>query len=377
MRLSRSIVGPEEQAAVRRILALGFLGTGPETQALERELAEYLGGGVEVACVNTGTAALHLALQACGLGADDEVLVPSLTFVASFQAIAATGATPVACDINPENGLLDLADAARRLTPRTRAVMPVHYASHCGDLDKILAFGKRHGLRVIEDAAHSFGCTYQGSKVGTLGDVACFSFDGIKNITCGEGGAVVSRDPEVMRRVRDARLLGVERDTENRYQRQRSWDFDVTEQGWRYHMSDIMAAIGRVQLRRLEGEFKPRRVRSARLYREQLANVPGVRFLATNLEAVVPHIQPVLILDGRRDAVRQTLMEAGIETGIHYKPNHLLKKFGGGTVSLPAVEQIYCQLLTLPRHPDITDQDVEQVVLHLRRAVGHVAATVA
>src|SRR5258708_27438917 len=166
MRVSRSIVGRAEQEAVARVLEVGFLGTGPETQAFENELRAFLGGEAGVACVNTGTAALHLALQALGLGSGDEVLVPSLTFVASFQAIAATGATPVACDVRAETGLLDLDDAARRGTPPTRAVMPVHYASSCGDLDAVYALAKERRLRVVEDAAHAFGCAYGGRRSG-------------------------------------------------------------------------------------------------------------------------------------------------------------------------------------------------------------------
>lgn len=349
--------------AVQAVLAGGFLGTGPETEAFEQDLATFLGGGVSVVCVNTGTAALHLALQACGIGAEDEVLVPSLTYVASFQAVSATGATPVACDVRMVDGLLDLADAAARITPRTKAVMPVHYASNPGDLEALYAFGRQHGLRVIEDAAHAFGCEQQGRKIGSFGDVACFSFDGIKNITSGEGGAVVTSDAQVVQRVQDARLLGVEKDTEMRYRRERSWDFDVGEQGWRYHMSDVMAAIGRAQLRRFIPEFKPARVALAKRYRERLAGWAGVSLFASEPGPMVPHIQPVRILAGRRDMVRSKLEAEGIQTGIHYKPNHLLTKYhppDGGP--LPVAEQLYGELLTLPLHPGVSLGDADRVV---------------
>lgn len=369
MRLSKSVIGTLEQQAVHEVLERGFLGTGTETQAFERELAAYLGGEMQVVCTNTGTAALQLALQACEIGTGDEVLVPSLTFVATFQAISATGAVPVACDVEETTGLMDLEDAGRRITTRTKAIMPVHYASAVGDLDAIYGFGKMHGLRVVEDAAHAFGCTYKGKKIGSFGEVACFSFDGIKNITSGEGGAIVSGNPEIIRRIQDARLLGVEKDTEKRYQRQRSWDFDVIEQGWRFHMSDIMAAIGRVQLRRFETEFRPKRVALARAYRESLSPLPDVRFFEAEIGAVVPHIQPVRILGGKRDQVRQALSDAKIETGIHYKPNHLLSKYGGGKISLPVTEQLYSEILTLPLHPDLSGEDVETVVDVVKRAL--------
>lgn len=361
IRLSRSIVSHAEIAAAGAVLDRGFLGMGVEVQRFEEELSAYL-GGQQVACVNTGTSALHLALQAIGVGVGDEVLVPTLTYVASFQAIAATGAKPVACDVRAIDGLLDLEDAEQRVTSKTRAIMPVHYASFVGDLDAVYAFAKKFKLRVIEDAAHAFGCTYGGRRIGNFGDVVCFSFDGIKNITSGEGGAVVSADSEVMARVRDARLLGVERDSEKRYRGERSWDFEVTAQGWRYHMSDIMAAIGRVQLRRFEFEFKPRRRELLALYRQALDGVPGLTLFKSDSECVVPHILPVRILDGRRDRIRQALEEAGIQTGIHYKPNHLLDYFCGGRTSLPVAEKLFGELLTLPIHPGISDDECDFVI---------------
>ena len=245
LRLSKPDLTAAESSAVQRPLDNAFLGMGAEVKAFEQELEAYLGR--PVACVANGTAALQLALEACGIGPGDEVLVQSLTYVASFQAIAATGATAVACDIREESCTLDVEDAARRITGRTRVVMPVHYAGAVGTLDEIYRFAQGHGLRVVEDAAHAFGSAYAGRPVGGSGDVACFSFDGIKNITSGEGGCVVSDDATVLARVRDARLLGVENDTAARFSGQRSWSFDVRAQGWRYHMSDIMAAIGRAQ----------------------------------------------------------------------------------------------------------------------------------
>jgi dTDP-4-amino-4,6-dideoxygalactose transaminase len=362
LRLSRSIVGVDEAAAVSRvILEDGYLGMGSEVQAFERELAVYLGVPPEqVTCVNSGTAAVHLALSAV-LQPGDEVLVQSLTFVATFQAITAAGGVPVPCEVRPETLTLDLEDARRRLTPHTKAVVPVHYASNLGDLDSIYAFAREHGLRVIEDAAHAFGCTYRGKRVGSFGDIACFSFDGIKNITSGEGGAIVTADPVVGQIVRDARLLGVEKDTEMRYRGERSWEFDVSRQGWRYHMSNLFAAIGRAQLRRLDGEFAPRRVALAQHYRERLGGVPGIRLLDTELGPVVPHIQPVRVLDGLRDGLFDALNAARIQTGIHYKPNHLLTRYGGGRVSLPTTEQLYRELLSLPLHPGLEIADVDLV----------------
>ena len=362
IRLSRSVVGEAEAEAVARVLVEdGYLGMGKEVQAFEKEIGEFLGVPEDwVICVNSGTAALHLAVQAV-TEPGDEVLVQSLTFVATFQAISSAGAVPVACEVTPDTVTLDLEDGRRRLSPRTKVVMPVHYASNPGDLDAIYDFARGQGLRVIEDAAHAFGCRYKGRMIGSCGDIACFSFDGIKNITSGEGGAVVTADPEAARRVRDARLLGVEKDTEKRYAGQRSWEFDVHYPGYRYHLSNVLAAIGRVQLRRFPGELAPARVRQARRYRQLLGEVPGLSLLNTNLDEIVPHIQPIRVLNGRRDALRDFLGREGIETGIHYQPNHLLSYFGGGRVSLPVTERLYGELLSLPLHPLLSDPEVTRI----------------
>ena len=184
---------------------------GREVQLFEKEITEFLGVPREwVVCVNSGTAALHLAVEAV-TRPGDEVLSQSLTYLATFQAISAAGAVPVACEILPQNLTIDLQDVEERLTTSTKVIMPVHYASNPGDLDSIYDFAREYGLRVIEDASHAFGCTYKGRKIGSFGDIVCFSFDGIKNITSGEGGGVVTADQEVAQYIRNARLLGVEK----------------------------------------------------------------------------------------------------------------------------------------------------------------------
>ena len=362
LRLSRSIVGEAEAAAVSRVItAIGYLGMGDEVRLFEEEIAAYLGvSASQVMAVNTGTAALHLAMEAA-LEPGDEVLIPSLTYVASFQAALGAGCVPVPCDVRPSDGLIDLEDAVRRITPLTRAVMPVHYAGNPAAIDAVYEFAARHNLRVIEDAAHAFGSTHKGRKVGSFGDLVCFSFDGIKNITSGEGGAVVTADPVAAQRIRDARLLSVENDTEKRYAGTRSWDFDVKRRGFRYHMSNLMAAIGRVQLTRLESEFIPARKRLVRIYHDRFKDALGVALLDLDISAVVAHIYPVRILNGRRAALINALQDKGIPTGMHYKPSHLLTLFGGGAVSLPKAEGLAEELVTLPLHPGLSDDDVHYI----------------
>lgn len=371
IRLSRSVVGAAEAAAVTRIITEdGYLGMGSEVQRFEADIAAYLGVQPEqVISVNTGTAALHLAIQAT-VPEGCEVLVPSLTFVASFQAITAAGCVPVPCDVLAATGTIDLADAAKRLTPLTRAIMPVHYASNPWQWEEVHAFAKEHNLRVVEDAAHAFGCSHRGHKIGSRGDVVCFSFDGIKNITSGEGGCIVSFDAEVARLCADARLLSVENDTQQRFSGGRSWDFDVHYQGYRYHMSNIMAAIGRVQLTRLDAEFAPARRRLLSLYHEKLAPLAGVALLRLDpADDIVPHIMPVRILHGRKDALKAHLAAQGLPTGVHYKPNHLLTYFNEilpAGLPLPVTERLFSELVTLPLHPLVTEADVHTICAAIR-----------
>lgn len=369
IRLSKSCLSPAEKQAVMAVLDKEFLGMGAEVQQFEQALTAFFGR--PAICVVNGTAAVHLAVQACGIGPGDEVLVPSLTYVASFQAISATGAMPIACDIDPVTCVLDWRDAERRLTSRTKAVMPVHYSGGAGDLEGIHAFANRHGLRVIEDAAHAFGTVYRGKRIGGFGDIACFSFDGIKNITSGEGGCVLTDDPDVLRKVQDARLLGVEKDTEKRYSGQRSWEFDVTAQGWRYHMSNIMAAIGLEQLKRFPGMAATRQS-MARRYDELLRDHPRIQPLERDYDEVVPHIYVVRIRGlSDRKALQARLLEHGIQTGIHYQPNHELTFYRQPHGSrLEVTDTIFPELLTLPLHADLAGHEVEFICMQLKKLVA-------
>ena len=206
----------------------------------------------ETVCFNSGTAAIHVALQSCGIGEGDEVLVPSITYVATFQAISASGAKPICCDINSNNLHISLDDIKKKINSRTKAIVPVHIAGYSENLRDIYKFAKRKKIRVIEDAAHAFGSYYKQKLIGSFGDIACFSFDGIKNITTGEGGCLVTNDKKVLQNAKDIRLLGVKNDTEKRYSGHRSWIYNVEQQGWRYHMSDINTALGIAQLKRFK-----------------------------------------------------------------------------------------------------------------------------
>jgi dTDP-4-amino-4,6-dideoxygalactose transaminase len=364
IRLSKSCLGDAEKRAVMGVLDREYLGMGAEVQQFEQALTDFFGR--PALCVVNGTAALQLALEALGVGPGHEVLVPSLTYVASFQAISATGARPVACDVDVETLTLDCRDAEQRVTPFTRAVMPVHYAGGVGSLGAVRAFAERHRLRMVEDAAHAFGTVHRGRRVGGFGDIACFSFDGIKNITSGEGGCIVTDDPDVLSWVRDARLLGVESDTAKRYAGQRSWEFDVKAQGWRYHMSNIMAAIGIEQLKRLP-TLAERRRRLARRYDDALAKCMRIVRLPLDYACVVPHIYVIRIKGlSRRGDIRERLLSFGIQTGTHYQPNHTLSFYrDDAALPLPVTDMVAPQMLSLPLHPDLADEDVDFVCAKL------------
>jgi dTDP-4-amino-4,6-dideoxygalactose transaminase len=360
IRLSKSVVGEEEKLALARVVEAGYLGMGTEVQNFESEIHQFLNTTNEVICVNSGTAALHLALQALGIGLGDEVLVPSLTYVATFQAISAAGAKPVACDVDLERAFIDVKDAEKRLTEKTKAIIPVHYGSNSEGIDEIYKFAKRHGLRVIEDAAHSFGCIRFGQKVGASGDIICFSFDGIKNITSGEGGAVITGDLDIAHKIKDARLLGVEKDTDKRYAGKRSWTFDVTEQGWRYHMSNLMAAIGREQLKKID-YFSAIRKKIAQRYVSELLCIPGLALFDFDYKNSVPHIFSFRVLGGRRDALVNALNSENIESGLHYLPNHLLT-FYKTRYQLPVSEMLGRELISIPLHPEVSEQDQTKII---------------
>jgi dTDP-4-amino-4,6-dideoxygalactose transaminase len=360
IRLSKSCLGEAEKLAVLGVLDREYLGMGAEVKQFEQALTDFFGR--PTVCVVNGTAALQLALQACDIGPGNEVLVQSLTYVASFQAISATGATPVACDIDPTTMTLDWRDAEKRLTSKTKALMPVHYGGGVGALDEIYAFAHKHDLRVIEDAAHAFGTKYQGKRVGGFGDISCFSFDGIKNITSGEGGCIVTDDPEVLCRVQDARLLGVEKDTEQRFAGERSWQFEVTQQGWRYHMSNIMAAIGIEQLKSFPVMAKKRQ-RLALRYDDLLRDHQRIQNLPKDYSVVVPHIYVVRIPGiPNRKLLQEKLLELRIQTGIHYQPNHVLSIYREQTaLPLPNTDSVFSELLSLPLHPDLNEEDIDFV----------------
>jgi len=358
--VSKPSIGQEELSEVEKVFSTGWLGLGSTVFDFENKLKDYL-GAKHVLAVNTGTTALHIALDAFGIKDGDEVIVPSLTFCASIQAITALGARPVFCEINPNNLNIDISDIKRRITNKTKVIMPVHYCGQACDMDELMEIGKNHAIAIIEDAAHAFGSTYKGKKIGSFGDATCFSFDPIKNLTCGEGGAIALPDDAIAELIRTKRILGIDKDTWHRYRNERAWFYEVTMQGYRYHMSNINAAIGLAQFRKVDS-FIQKKKEIVQKYNDAFMNIEGLKILSWNVKETAPFTYIVRVLNGAREDLIAFLKGKGVGTGIHYIPNHLQPFFRPFATSLPITEQIGEEILTLPLYNDMTDRDVELVI---------------
>ncbi|OXM44799.1 DegT/DnrJ/EryC1/StrS family aminotransferase [Amycolatopsis alba] len=361
---ARPFLYGDELTAIARVLESGQYGHGTETEAFERDLAAYL-DVPDVVAVSTGTAALHLALLAVGVGPGDEVVVPSLTFCASVQAITATGARPRFVDVDPAT-LCTTADHIRAgITPATRAVMPVLYGGRAIDLTSLRDDLTAQGIAIVEDAAHAFGSFAGDRRVGATGDLTCFSFDAIKALTCGDGGAVIPRDPSEATVLHRMRALGI---TGSRIQRGHALTYAVEGPGFRYHLSTLHAAIGRVQLSRFP-EMESRRRTLWSTYATALHGIGDVTLVDLDVANTVPFNCTVLLPAPLRDEVHTRLRAADIAVGVHYPLNHRQPAFTPWATPLPQSESVWPRILNLPFHPDMTENDVYTVAAALRRAL--------
>jgi len=365
--------GPEEELAVQSVVRGRWLSMGPETQSFEAEFADFMGTPHAIAVTN-GTAALHLACLAAGLKPGDEVILPSLTFVATANAVRYTGAVPVFADIESSQQLTISPSAVREcLTERTRAIMVMHYAGYACDMPAILEIAAQHHLLVIEDAAHSIGSELDGRKLGTWGTVACFSFFANKNMTTGEGGMLVTGDSELAERLRRLRSHGMTSVTWERHTGAAA-GYDVTELGYNYRIDELRAALGRVQLRKLEGN-NHRREALMRLYREMLSELaPQVELPFQDARgASCYHIMPILLpASDQRRVFRERLTGRGVQTSVHYPPIHGFLAYQGlaGRTEgrLAITEDVARREVTLPLYPRMQESDVAWVAESVRLA---------
>jgi len=367
--VSRPSLGSEELEEIKKVFETGWLGLGSVVFDFEEKVKAYL-DAKNVIAVNTGTSALHIALDAFGIKEGDEVIVPSLTFCASVQAVIMQRAKPVFCEINEDTLNLDLHDVEKRITSKTKAIMPVHYCGNACDMDGLLELGKKHHIIIIEDAAHAFGSSYKGKKIGSFGDVTCFSFDPIKNITCGEGGAVVLSNDSIAEEIRKKRILGIDKDTWHRYKNKRSWFYEVTTSGYRYHMSNINAAIGLVQLKKLN-MFTERKREIVKIYNSTLNNIHEIKTLTINIDETAPFAYIIRVLNNQRENLMNYLSTQGVATGVHYVANHQQPFFSDYHISLPVTEKVCDEILTLPLYYEMKDNDVELVINSIKKFFAH------
>jgi perosamine synthetase len=365
---SRPDIGDEEIAALTDAVRSGWLTMGPRTQEFEQAFAAWTGAPHAVA-VSSCTAALHLALNAAGVGPGDEVITSTLTFAASGATIVHAGARPVLADVSPDTLNIDPQDVARKITRHTRALVPVHFAGHPAPMDEIHELARIHGLVVIEDAAHALPATYRGQRIGNLSDLTAFSFYATKNLTTGEGGMLTLRDEELADRIRARRLHGMSRDAWRRYSASGSWRYDVGYPGFKYNLTDPAAAMGLVQLRRLP-ELQRRRLELVALYDRLLADVvqlqrptvrPGVES-AWHLYAIRLRPQRLRI---HRDEVIERLRARGVGTGVHFIPLHMhsyyRETFGCTPTDFPVASAAIEELISLPLYTRMSDDDVAYV----------------
>jgi perosamine synthetase len=356
--LQRPSLGEEEISAVRSVFDSRWLGFGAVVKEFEEEVKNLIGAR-NVIAVNTGTSAIHIALDAYGVGRGDEIIVPSLTFVATIQAIIQTGAVPVFCDIDENTLNLDIRDVEKRITPRTKAILPVHYGGLACDMDELTSLAAEKNLLLIEDAAHAFGSKYKGRFIGTFGNATCFSFDPIKNITCGEGGAVCTENDDVAELLRTKRILGVEKETWQRYREQRGWLYEVATPGYRYHMSNINAAIGLCQLKKFTG-FMEKKTHYVKKYDDAFKGLAGIKLLARNYDETAYFFYVMRVQN--RDALTDFLKGQGIDVGVHYIPNHLQPLFRKYSHSLEVTDRVWKEIITIPLYYEMTDDVFDTVV---------------
>ena len=367
----------DDIAAVTDVLKSGWITTGPHNAAFEKEFCAYTGCKNAVT-IASATAGMHIVLMALGLGKGDEVITPSMTWVSTVNMIALTGATPVFADVDKDTLLVTPESVAKCITPRTKLIIPVHFAGAPVDLDAIYELANKHGIRVIEDAAHAIGTFYKGRHVGSFG-TAIYSFHPIKNITTGEGGIVTSDDNELVQKVRMLKFHGLAVDAFDRKTQGRSPQAEVQTPGYKYNMTDISATLGRSQLKRID-QINDRRRAIAAEYQRRLAGIPGIIPLGVPHGYDYLHAWNLFIVridhpTINRDQFMEELKKYNIGTGLHFRAAHTQKYFRENPVPAPGgltnTDWNSQRICSIPFFPDLTDADIDDVVNAIKTVMGN------
>lgn len=372
---ARPSISEETIEEVVSCLRSGWITTGPRVQSFEADLREYLGAPYALT-VSSATAGLYLALCLLDLRPGDQVITPALTFVCAPNTIVQAGGTPVFVDIDPHTYTLDLDQVERALTPKTKAIMPVHYAGFPLDLDRLYALAETHGVRVIEDCAHAIGATYKGKKLGSFGDIQVFSFHPNKNMTTGEGGCITLGNAEEAQRLQKLRFHGIDREAWNRFSRSGSQHYDVVVPGFKCNMMDLQAALGIHQLRALDS-FIEQRTSWVQRYQKDLGHWESLQFpsFPDYAHRHAWHLLNPLIRTLDRDIFMEKMKDQGIGIGLHYSPicplfTYYRERYGYKPGDFPRAEAVASSIVSLPLFPGLTEGDYDRVMEALKKVLG-------
>lgn len=365
----------DEIAEVVDTLKSGWLSHGPKTTEFEKRLASYVGSKHAIA-VNSCTAALHLSLIGLGIGPGDEVITSPYTFASSGNVICHTGARPVLVDVEKDTFNIGPENIRKAITPRTKAIMPVHYGGQSCDMDAIMEIAEWKGIPVVEDAAHALGAHYNERKIGTIGKATCFSFYATKNITTGEGGAVVTDDDQLADKIRILRLHGISKDAWQRYSAKGTWYYEIEDCGWKYNMTDIQAAIGLHQLEKID-RFTEVRRRYATMYDQAFEGVDRIMIPVPKPYAHhAYHLYPMILREGDRNQFIEEMKVRKIGTSVHFIPLHLhpfyRNNYGFRHGDYPVAEWLYEREVSLPLYPKMTSDEVTEVAEVVKEVVQRV-----
>jgi UDP-4-amino-4,6-dideoxy-N-acetyl-beta-L-altrosamine transaminase len=372
----RPCIGKEEIKEVVNTLRSGWITTGPKTQKFEQDFASYVNAKYAVA-LNSGTAALHLALEAIDLKKGDEVITTPFTFTATAEVVTYFGAKPVFADIKEDTYNIDPEEIEKKITKRTKVIIPVHYAGHPCDMDKIMKLARKYKLKVIVDAAHAIGSEYKKQMVGSIADITCFSFHAVKNLTTAEGGMLITNNKKIADRVRIQALHGINKDAWKRYSKEGSWYYEITEQGFKYNMMDIQASLGIWQLRKIK-KFNAIREKIAEDYNKQLGRMDEIK-LPTVKENVKTswHLYPIVIdlrqLKINRNQFIEELKKRDIGTSVHFIPLNLQpyyqQHYNYKPGQFSVAEKIYSGIISLPLYPGLQRKQVKYICKTIKKLV--------